>query len=461
MNCWMRTCLTCAFLAATIVSPAQTFTTLAYFTDGTMVDSSLVQGRDGNFYGTSNDGGTGGYGTVFKITTTGTLTTLYTFCSQPNCADGSYPNGALALGTDGNFYGTTAFGGANDIGVVFKITPAGTYTVLHNFQGSDGSYPAAGLVLASDGNFYGTASEGGANCVYGCGTVFKITPAGALTTLHSFNEADGLNPAVPLIQGSDGSLYGAATWGGAYQSYDCPPGCGTLFKITTAGTFTLLHSFDWNDGARIVVPLAQDSNGAYYGSASYGGDVNFYGCSNGCGTLFKVSPDGTFAVVHKYAQGDFPGAPYGFTMASDGYLYGDSDLVWKFIPPTSFTTLYNFGGQWAPMTALTQGTRGLFYGSYFYEIYSPLAIYSLDLGLSPYAAFVVPAGKVGQTAQILGQGLTGTTSVTFNGVAAEKFTVVSDTYMTAVVPSGATTGVVVVTTPTGTLTSIQNFRITP
>ncbi len=455
MNCWKTACLTCVLFATTIASSAQTLATLAYFTDGTTVDSYLIQGRDGNFYGTSNNGGAGGYGTVFKVTPSGTLTTLYTFCSQTNCADGFYPSGGLSLGTDGNLYGTAQNGGASGMGVVFKITPGGRYTLLHSFSGSDGSGPDAGLVLASDRNFYGTTGSGGSGGC--CGTLFKISAAGALTTLHSFYGGDGSGPSAPLTQGSDGSLYGTTVAGGAYSSYDCPGGCGTIFKVTTGGTFTLLHSFDFSDGNRIFAPLAQDNNGAFYGTASEGGDVGFYGCSVGCGTVFKISSGGTFAIVHKYAQNDDPGAPYGFVLASDGNIYGDSDVVWKLIPPTTFTTVYAFSTGFAA-TAVLQGTDGLFYGTYYWE-YPSCAIYSLNVGLSPAVAFVIPSGKVGQTAEILGQGLTGATSVTFNGVEATKFTLVSDTYMTAAVPTGATTGAVVVTTPTGALTSNKSFTI--
>jgi uncharacterized repeat protein (TIGR03803 family) len=275
--------------------------------------------------------------------------------------------------------------------------------------------------------------------------------------LHSFDGSDGSGPSAPLIQGSDGSLYGTTVEGGAYSSYDCPGGCGTIFKITTGGKFTLLHSFDFSDGNRIFAPLAQDSNGAFYGTASEGGDVGFYGCSVGCGTVFKISSGGTFAIVHKYAQNDDPGAPYGFVLASDGNIYGDSDKVWKLIPPTTFSTVYTFSTGFAA-TAVLQGTDGLFYGTYYYE-YPGCAIYSLDLGLRSSVAFVIPTGKTGQTAQILGQGLTGTTSVTFNGALATKFAVVSDTFMTAVIPAGATTGAVVAATPAGALTSNVNFRI--
>src|SRR5579862_9483381 len=156
MSYWKIVCLGCALFAAMAISSvAQTFTQLASFTDGSSVFSSLIQGRDGGLYGISNNGGTGGYGTVFKVTPTGTLITMYRFCSQPGCTDGFYPFGALVLGTDGNFYGTAQNGGANGVGVVFKITPGGAYSVLHNFSGTDGSYPDAGLALGSDKNFYG------------------------------------------------------------------------------------------------------------------------------------------------------------------------------------------------------------------------------------------------------------------------------------------------------------------
>ena len=169
----------------------------------------------GNFYGVSAGGAHGG-GTVFKITPAGTLTTLYSFCAQANCADGSGPSG-LVQATDGNFYGTTGGGGASDdcsggCGTAFKITPTGKLTTLHSFDSAEGS-GASGLVQATDGNFYGTTGGGGAS---GSGTVFKITPAGELTTLHSFDLFDISHST--LVQGSDGSLYGETAWGGALAS---------------------------------------------------------------------------------------------------------------------------------------------------------------------------------------------------------------------------------------------------
>jgi uncharacterized repeat protein (TIGR03803 family) len=450
---------------------AQTFTALASFTDGTTSVSALIQGRDGNFYGASGNGGTG-YGTAFKVTPAGTLTTVYSFCSEANCADGSYPSSAPALGADGNLYGTTGRGGTGGLGTVFKVTPDGVYTVLHSFSGSDGSYPA-GLVLGVDGNFYGTTFAGGSSklCTDGCGTVFKTTASGTLSTLHSFSaEQDGLWPDAVLVQGTDGNLYGTTYAGGSEpRNYVCGAyGCGTVFKITTQGAFTVLHKFDYTDGATIYAPVAQGSDGAFYGAAFDGGFTYYEGCVDGCGTLYKVTASGKFTKLHVFAFNS-GGNPYsGLAPATDGNLYGESPSggystgeIFKLTPAGGFATVYSFslevGGG---VAALVQGTDGKFYGSYYTsDIYGYSALFSLATGLSPFVAFVSPSGKVGQTAEILGQGLSGTTAVTFNGVAAATFTVVSDAYMTAVVPSGATTGAVVVTTPSGALTSNKNFRI--
>ena len=177
---------------------------------------SLVLGPDGNFYGTTRGGGAHSRGTVFKMTPGGTLTTLYSFCSQSNCSDGSDPDAGLALGSDLNFYGTTTAGGTSGDGTVFKITSNGTLTTLHSFTGSDGSGPTGTLLQSSDNNFYGTTPAEGAN---GFGTVFKITPTGTLTTLYNFCAlsgcADGGTPFAGLVRGADGNFYGATSSGGA------------------------------------------------------------------------------------------------------------------------------------------------------------------------------------------------------------------------------------------------------
>jgi len=246
----------------------------------------LVQGTDGNFYGTTG-GGFGGRcpgdcGTVFKITPAGALTTLYTF----DGTGGIDPNGGLVEGTDGNFYGTTALGGAlgcgpsniqGDCGTIFKITPQGTLTLLYSFceqHGcADGFYPS-GLVQDSDGNFYGTTAHGGnlvacdtlAYPVYpSCGTVFKITPGGTLTTLHLFDSADGGWPRSGVIQGTDGNFYGTTELGGAN-------GTGTIFKMTPAGTLITLYAFPSSGGG--PAGLIQAAKGVFYGTTPGDGEAS-------------------------------------------------------------------------------------------------------------------------------------------------------------------------------------------
>ena len=206
-----------------------TFCSQTNCTDGVEPLAGLVQGNTGNFYGTTSDGGAnGGGGTVFEITPAGQLTTLYSFCSQPGCVDGNYSQAPLVQASNGNFYGTTTAGGASNVGTVFEITAAAQFTTLYSFCSqpncTDGSHPyAAGLVQASNGNLYGTTSEGGASVA---GTVFEITPAGQLTTLYSFCSqpgcTDGALPYSGVIQGTDGNLYGTTFGGGT-------SGEGTVF----------------------------------------------------------------------------------------------------------------------------------------------------------------------------------------------------------------------------------------
>ncbi len=182
----------------------------------------LIQAADKNIYGITSSGGANGYGTVFAITTAGTFTSLYSFCAQTNCSDGASPLGTPVQATDGNFYGTTAGGGTNGYGTIFKITSGGTLTTLYSFEGADGKAPWAGLVQGSDGNFYGTTSGGGAN---GDGTIFSITSAGTLTTLHSFDGTDGADSNGALVQGADGNFYGTTQLGGTHKK-------GTVFSLS-------------------------------------------------------------------------------------------------------------------------------------------------------------------------------------------------------------------------------------
>jgi uncharacterized repeat protein (TIGR03803 family) len=447
MSHWKTVCMACAILAAaSLAATAQTFTVLSsYGGEFNYFTSPFVQGRDGNLYATdiNND-----YGHILKITPSGDLTVFHNFCPQRNCADGAYPFGQLVLGRDGNFYGTTEGGGNTSgtcgsygCGVVYKITVGGTVSVLYRFSGgSEGGYPDW-LIEGSDGNFYGTTIS----------TIFKITSAGTLTTLHTFSGTDGSEPT-GVVQGTDGNLYGTTHAGGKYNSSGCENyGCGTVFKSTTTGAFTSLHSFRLTDGALPYTPPAQAADGTFY-------DTTWEG-PTGDGTIFSITSQGKAETVYTFT-GIANTPTTGLLAASDGNLYGttagggacDYGFIYSISQANVFSTVfdscqYGFGG------ALFQATNGEFYGG------DGTIIFSLNTGLAPFVSFVLPAGHIGQTIQILGQGFTGTTSVTFNGVAAAKFVVVSDTYLTAVVPKGATSGPVVVTTATGNLTSNPSFTV--
>ena len=370
------------FCAATaIASPAQStvFWSLASFngTNGANPGYvSLVRGTDGNFYGTTFFGGANNQGTVFKVTPTGELSTLYSFCAQTNCIDGTSPEAGLALGSDGNFYGTTSGGGAYlYYGTVFKITPAGLLTTLHSFQAypTDGEAPVAALVQGSDGNFYGTTQIGGSGTF---GTIFKVTPSGVLTTLYNFGDgAHGWYPYAGLVQGSDGNFYGTTFSGGDYSAYCGPPGCGTAFKITPAGELTTLYSFcaqpGCADGSGPWAGLVQASDGNFYGT-TYGGGADFVG------TVFKLTPAGSLTTLHSFcaqggcADGEEPVA--GLVQASDGNFYGTTTYggaytsygtVFKITPKGVLTTLHSFDGTdgSAPWGGLVQAPDGFFYGT--------------------------------------------------------------------------------------------------
>jgi uncharacterized repeat protein (TIGR03803 family) len=235
-------------------------------------------------------------------------------------------------GSDGNFYGTAGGGanycGLNQCGVVYKITPDGTYTTVHSFDGSDGDVPIGGLVQGSDGNFYGTTNAAGA---YGDGTVYKMTPAGVVTTLYSFCSledcADGSSPWDTLVQGTDGNFYGTTFYGGApyYCGYNGPPGCGTVFKITASGVLTTLHSFcvsgpPCTDGHGLQAGLVQATNGNFYGGTGGGGGSS----GQGSGTLFEITPTGTLSTLHVFDYADGAGVVAGLVQGTDGNFYGST-----------------------------------------------------------------------------------------------------------------------------------------
>jgi uncharacterized repeat protein (TIGR03803 family) len=444
-------------------------------TNGSTPYMVLTQGADGNLYGTTNEGGLsdvcaslgagGGCGTVFKMTPEGVLTTLYSFCSEANCSDGRSPIGFLAEGASGDFYGTTAGGGAHSGGTVFKITPAGVLTTLYSFCSlpncADGNEPAAGLVRGTNGNFYGTTSGGDVTAgtvfeitpsgklttlsstgsflselmqatngdFYGedgseYGTIFEVTPSGKLTTMFDFDYSDGAYPDGGLIQSANGNYYGVTSGGGSGSSDECIRfvGCGTVFKITPAGKLTTLYNFcslaNCTDGAQPYGPLIQGTDGNLYGTTE--------GYEANGGTVFEISSADKLSTLYSFCS---------LPACADGYF---------------------------PLAGMLQATNGTFYGTTSGGgSGKDGTIFSLSTGLCPFVKTEPTYAKQGVPIGIFGQGFTTSSVVQFGGVQATNVKLSGTTFLTAKVPAGALTGSVTVTTGTTTLTSNQPFRVKP
>ncbi|HTT62057.1 MAG TPA: choice-of-anchor tandem repeat GloVer-containing protein [Bryobacteraceae bacterium] len=484
----------CLALAGAIASPAQDeqpssstikFKLLGSFGNDGAYPDGLTQAFDGNLYGTALFGGLYGAGTVFQVSPSGTVTTIYNFCVQTNCADGAVPNqfGPLALGADGNLYGKTGGGGSTNNGTIFKLTTSGELTVLYNIcsqpnctDGYDGD--PTGLVRGIDGNFYGVMGGGGANnsacnggfTGTGCGTVYKITPQGAFNTIYNFcslaNCADGYSPYTTLVSGADGNLYGITPLGGAN-------GYGTVYRITLNGTLTTLYSFgaaDGNCGYYSCAPMVQAADGSFYGTTPYGG-------ANGAGTIFQITPSGSFTTIYNFCSQPYcsdGNSPYPLVRASDGNFYGGTccgadggGTIFQLTPAGAMTTLHVFEGligQYpggASPFAMAQGTNGMLYGlTSGGGASGGGAAFSLGAGLRPFVEAVPGAGKHGMTVNILGTSLSGATTVSFNSIPA-AFTAVSNSLITATVPAGAATGFITVTTPGRTFKSNVIFQVRP
>jgi uncharacterized repeat protein (TIGR03803 family) len=340
-----------------VTAPGVTLTTLSSFTgvgaSGEFPYGPLVLAQDGNFYGTTIEGGTSGDGTVFRVTTNGVVTTLVSF----NYNNGALPYAGLVLGRDGNLYGTTSQGGANGDGTIFRMTTGGLLTTLANFNGFNGFFSVAGLVQGKDGNFYGTTIYGGA---LGYGNVFRVTPSGSLTNLHAFTSTDGGYPSSVLVQAADGSFYGTTENGG-------PTGGGTVFKITPAGALTTVYAFHGQDGGIPAPGLVQDTDGSFYGTTYYGG-------TNNSGTVFRIAADGTFTNLYSFTGSDDGSNPFGgLLLAGDGNFYGTTlnggtytdGTVFRIDRNGTLTTLAEFDGYQGanPAAALAQGPDGNLYGT--------------------------------------------------------------------------------------------------
>lgn len=403
----------------------------------------LAQGRDGNFY-TTIPNQLAFSGVVLQITPSGLPAVLYTFSGL----DGSRPNSGLTLGTDGNFYGGTVLGGSSSVGTAFKIASTGSLTTLHNFTGgSDGAYAYGTPIQGADGNLYGLTQFA---------TAYKLTPSGAFTLLGTIPDRS----FSPLILATDGNFYGTTQHGGSFLQ-------GTVFRMTPAGKITVVYNFDTTHGAVPWGSVVQGTDGNFYGTATSGG-------TGGGGVVFKLTPGGAITILHNFpasGTGDGNNPIAGLVQATDGNFYGacfaggtlNNGVLFKISSTGVYSVLYNFDktSGASPESNLVQHTNGAIYamalagGANGYGVF-----YSLNVGLGPFVKIVQPFGKVGSPAEVLGQGFTGTSSVKINGKAA-TFTVVSDTYLTAKVPAGATTGTLTVVTPSGTLNSNVKFRVTP
>jgi uncharacterized repeat protein (TIGR03803 family) len=305
------------------ITTTGTLTTLYNFngTDGAYPVAGLLQDSNGTFYGTTVEGGATGGGIIFNITSDGEVGTTYDFCSQRNCTDGASPTGTLLQGAHGKLYGTTDYGGTNDNGTVFSVTAAGALKTLQSFADPGGYEPFAGLAQGADGKYYGTTQFGGTSSD---GTIFSVTSGGTLETLYSFGGADGEDPVAGLVQGTDGNFYGTTQFGGAY-------GYGTVFNITPGGKLETLYSFCAKsgciDGAEPTGALVQGTDGDFYGTTFLGGA----NCPNslGCGTIFRITSAGAFATLYSFCSQDSCAdgiGPYaGLIQDTDGGFYGTTE----------------------------------------------------------------------------------------------------------------------------------------
>lgn len=389
------------------VSPTGTSAVLHAFnaaTDGYNPQGRLAAGNDGHFYGVNADGGDLKYGTIFRITREGSFSVLHHFAGA---AGGANPRTALVKGNDGNFYGSTGNGGDGQRGVFFRITPGGAYTVLHHFTSLSYGVPADGAYLkGSDGHFYGISDNGG---THGNGIVFKITPAGKFTALHHLTAATDGSFGRGLTESSNGIFYGAMQHGGTHTG-------GTLFKITSLGGFTVLHHFNPATGGThpqsrltrgsdgnfygtavgslyqrglvyrlspagtfsVVHHLQEATDGAFSGRLTRARDGNLYGATNtggklGGGTLFRITAAGAFTVLrHLDANSDegFPATYHSLTPGTDGHLYGlthrgANEAVYRISTAGVYRTVYRLNGAkhtGYPQGTLLQGRDGAFYG---------------------------------------------------------------------------------------------------
>jgi uncharacterized repeat protein (TIGR03803 family) len=455
------------FAGAVVPAQAQTPTTLHSFlngsTDACEPEDNIVQGRDGNMYGVGVSCGTSS-GAVYKISPAGTESVVFNFPSGwSSCFSG------LTIGSDGNFYGT-CFTTPTGNGSIFQLTPAGVFTDKYDFTGTNGdTEPVFGPIQATDGNFYGTTGF----YPFSCGNIYKLTSAGVYTNLHTFSGSD-CGPASSLFQASDGQLYGTL--------YACAinsgVGGGCVYKISTAGVFKEIYGFT-STGLNPCTGVIQAKNGNLYGATNQAG-------ANGNGNIYKLTTAGVFTDLHDFNNttdaecGDNVGrTTVNLLQVTDGSFYGVNGIngpsggggIYKLTSANVFTAFLfpnPFIDGAAPLSTLLQNTNGLVYGTtasggptscnpcqgVFFSVATGDAAF---VNLEPTQRTALEGAKVG----MFGQGFSSASVVKFGGVASTSVTLSGTTYLTAKVPAGALTGAVTVTTGSTTLTSPQTFKVRP
>jgi uncharacterized repeat protein (TIGR03803 family) len=455
------------FAGAILPAQAQTPTTLHSFkegsTDACEPEDNIVQGRDGNIYGVGLGCGTNGTGAVYKISPSGTESVVYNFLSTwSNCFSG------LTIGSDGNFYGT-CFSTPGGNGSIFQVTPAGGFTDKHDFTGEYGdTEPEYAPIQGTDGNFYGVTGDN----PYTCGNVYQLTSAGVYKNLHTFSGSD-CGPASSLFQASDGNLYGTL--------YNCTlsASLGCVYKISTAGVFKEIYGFASATGYSPCTGVIQGKDGKLYGATNDG-------AANGFGNIYKLTTAGVFTDFHDFDQttdascvDNVGRTNVNLLQVTDGSFYGVNGAygpagggsIYKLTSAGVFTAFLlpnpPVDGN-APLSTLLQNTNGLAYGttpSGGPTSCSPCqgTFFSIATGdvafvnLEPTERTALVGAKVG----MFGQGFSSSSVVKFDGVASTTVTLSGTTYLTAVVPVGAKTGAVTVTTGSTTLTSPQTFKVKP
>ncbi|MGB9074803.1 MAG: choice-of-anchor tandem repeat GloVer-containing protein [Terriglobales bacterium] len=460
------------FAGAAVPVQAQTPTVLHTFpigsTDACAPEGNIVQGRDGNMYGGGAACGANGSGAVYEISPAGVESVFFSFPQQWLFCGGA----GLTLGSDGNFYGTCITGNPQTgLGSIFRLTPAGVFTDLHDFTGVNGdSLPVYPPIQASDGNFYGVSG----NEVQVCGNVYRMTPAGVYTNLHTFvfpNECHSSN----LFQASDGNLYGTLA--------DCPDtqGAGCVYRISTKGVFKEIHGFAFTTGQTPCTGMIQGKDGKLYGATNQG-------AANGSGNIYKLTFAGVATDLHDFNNATDAscvnniGPPVNLLQVTDGTFYGvnpafgpnGNGSIYKLTSAKAFSAFLfpnpPVDGD-LPSSTLIQNTNGLVYGTTPSGGSIPPncpqgcqgTFFSVATGDAPFVNLepTEKTGNVGASVGMFGQGFSNASVVKFGGVAATSVTLSGTTYLTAVVPAGAHTGAVTVTTGGTKLTSPQTYKVAP